>query len=210
MLTVGKGVINMGCCKPPNRFIPWFSSWQDFTPVIPKMYWDVESQEQRMHAICEQLHKLACFVDFMGGKVSENRDDIDELQEQFEKFIESGFYDYYADQLEQWINDNLPWLWKTFAKQVFFGLTMDGHFCAYVPESWQDITFDTGMVFGRSDYGRLILRFNADGAINNTYDYSYSDAEALELEQAIADLETIIGRSDLCYDTLFTNLDEEV
>ena len=79
-----------------------------------------------------------------------------------------------------------------------------------IPDGWQDITFDTGMVWGRSDYGRLILRFIADNAYDNTYDYSYSDAEALELEQAIADLETIIGRGDLCYDTLFTNLDEEV
>lgn len=200
----------MGCCKPPNRFIPWFAAWQEFSPVIPKMYWDVESAEQRTHAICAQLHKLVCFADFLGDKISINRDDIDELQRLFEQFQDSGFYDYYADQIEQWIRDNLPWLWKTFAKQVFFGLTPDGHFCAYVPDGWEDITFDTGAVYGRSDYGRLILRFTADNAIDNTYDYSYSDAQALELQQAIADLETIIGRGDLCYDTLFTNLDEEV
>lgn len=200
----------MGCCKPPNRYVPWFSAWQDFSPVIPKMYWDVESQEQRIHAMCAQLHKLVCFVDFMGGKVSENRDDIDELQRLFKEFQESGFYDYYADQLEQWINDNLLLLWQTFAKQVFFGLTPDGHFCAFVPESWQDITFDTGAVFGRSDYGHLILRFTADNAYDNTYDYSYTDSEQLAIEQIMADIETYIGHGELCYDTLFTNLDEEV
>ena len=124
--------------------------------------------------------------------------------------MQSGFEDYYEAQIEQWIRDNTAQLFTTLAKQVFFGLTMDGHFVAYIPDGWQDITFDTGAVYGRSDYGRLILRFTADGAIDNTYDYSYSDAQTLELEQAIADLETIIGRSDLCYDTLFTNLDEEV
>lgn len=32
----------------------------------------------------------------------------------------------------------------------------------------------------------------------------------MKLEQAIADLETVVERSDLCYNTLFTNLDEEV
>lgn len=200
----------MGCCKPPNRYIPWFNAWQEFTPTIPKMYWDVESQEQRLHAICAQLHKLVCFADYLGDKISINRADIDDLQNQFEQFMESGFYDYYADQIETWIENNLPWLWKTFAKQVFFGLTKDGKFCAFVPDSWQDITFDTGAVFGRSDYGRLILRFTADGAIDNTYNYTYSNAEENSLAQMIADIETFIGRNDLCYDTLFTNLDEEV
>ena len=201
----------MGCCKPPGkRFIPWFSAWQEFSPVIPKMYYDVESAEQRMHAVCAQLHKLVCFADYLGDKISVNRDDIDELQRLFEQFQENGFYDYYAEQIEQWINDNLPWLWKTFAKQVFFGLTMDGHFVAYIPDGWEDITFDTGMVWGRSDYGRLILRFTADNAIDNTYDYSYSDAEENSLAQMIADIESFIGRNDLCYDALFTNINEEV
>ena len=197
-------------CYPPGRYIPWFNAWQDYTPVIPKMYWDVDSQEQRIHNICATLHKLVCYADFLGENISINHNDIVKLQEDFKKFQESGFFDYYAAQIEEWIRDNLPWLWKTFAKQVFFGLTMDGHFVAYIPDGWQDITFDTGAVWGRSDYGRLILRFTADGAIDNTYDYTYSDAQTLELQNAIADLETIIGRSDLCYDTLFTNLDEEV
>ena len=200
----------MGCI---NR-MPWlFPGYLDFTtaaPVIPKLYWDVESQEQRWARICEQLGKVICYADCMGKQLSITMQDVVDLQNEFEEFKESGFFDYYAEQLEQWIKDNAASLFTMLAKQVFFGLTMDGHFVAYIPDGWEDITFDTGMVYGRSDYGRLILRFTSDGAIDNTYDYSYSDAQTLELEQAIADLETIIGRGDLCYDTLFTNLDEEV
>ena len=156
-----------GCCPPPNRYVPGFSAWQEFTPVIPKMYWDVESQEQRMHNVCATLHKLVCYADLLADKIGINRADIDELQRLFKEFQESGFYDYYAEQIEQWINDNLGFLFTHLAKQVYFGLTLDGHFVAYIPESWQDIVFDTGMVYGLDTYGRLILRWDVDESEGN-------------------------------------------
>lgn len=197
----------MGCI---NRMSWLFPGYMDFTttaPVIPKLYWNVASQEQRWARICEQLGKVICYADCMGKQLNITMKDVEQLQSEFEEFKESGFFDYYAEQLEKWIKDNAAFLFTTLAKQVFFGLTMDGYFCAYIPDGWEDITFDTGAVYGRSDYGRLILRFSADGAIDNTYNYSYNAAQALELQTAIADLETIIGRDELCYDALFTNLD---
>lgn len=154
----------MDCCKPPNRYIPWFAAWQEFSPVIPKMYWDVESQEQRLHAICAQLHKLVCFADYLGDKISINRADIEELQRLFEQFMESGFDDYYADQVETWIDEHLEWIFTHVAKQVYFGLNEQGYFVAYIPESWDDIIFDTGMVYGIDTYGRLILRWDVDNS----------------------------------------------
>lgn len=145
-----------------RRWIPRYIGFTDFTPVIPSMYWDVYSAEQRYHAICKELCKVISYCDCIGEKTNINSQEIAELVEEFEKFKESGFYDYYAEQIEQWINDNADRLFKTFAKQVFFGLTLDGHFIAYVPESWDDIVFDTGAVYGLGTYGRLILRWDAD------------------------------------------------
>ena len=43
---------------------------------------------------------------------------------------------------------------------VFFGLTLDGYFVAYIPESWTQIIFDTGAVYGTPEYGRLILSYD--------------------------------------------------
>lgn len=199
----------MGCI---NR-MPWlFPGYLDFTtaaPVIPKLYWDVESQEQRWARICEQLGKVICYSDCLGKQLNITMQDVIDLQNEFEEFKASGFFDYYAEQLEQWIKDNTALLFTMLAKQVFFGLNDEGYFVAYIPDGWQDITFDTGAVYGRSDYGRLILRFTADNAINNTYDYSYTNSEVSEVETMLADIETFIGRNDLCYDALFTNLDAE-
>ena len=45
-------------------------------------------------------------------------------------------------------------------KTVYFGLTLDGYFVAYIPESWTQIIFDTGAVYGTPEYGRLILSYD--------------------------------------------------
>lgn len=150
------------CGKHRDRWVPWFAGFTEFTPTIPKMYWDVESQEQRILAICRQLHKLVCYADMLGDRISINREDIDELQMLFGQFMESGFDDYYAKQVEQWIDEHLTFVFEHTAKQVYFGLNEQGYFVAYIPESWDDIVFDTGMQYGMDTYGRLILRWDVD------------------------------------------------
>ena len=146
-----------------------------FTPAIPKLYWDVDSQEQGIRQLWKVVEKLCDYANEICDQTNLNTSDIAELQKRFEEFVEHGFDDYYAEQLEQWFIDNAWKIYERTAKQVFFGLTDDGYFCAYVPESWKEIEFDTGAIYGTEEYGRLILRFAADGrgAIDNTgYDAS--------------------------------------
>ena len=154
------------CCEYQDisRWVPGFIGFTEFTASIPKMYWDVKSQEQRILTICKQLHKLICYADLLGDKININHDDILELQELFEKFQESGFDDYYANQVEKWIHDHMTWIFNTVAKQVYFGLNEQGYFVAYIPDGWDDIIFDTGTVYGKDTYGRLILRWDIDNS----------------------------------------------
>ena len=194
---------------------PPFPGWVEGAPVIPEQYWDVISPEQRVKTISEWLKKI---VDFLNDETTPQinlfLEDVEKLQAQFDRFVESGFYDYYVDQLKDWINENVPWFFERFGKQVFFGLTDDGYFCAYVPDSWGDIQFDTGAVYGRSDYGRLILKFepnpNAHGVIDNTYSNYTLNAKQQTMQQLIADLESTTRRSDATYNAMFSNLDVEV
>lgn len=192
----------------PYRWFPPFGSWTAFEPAIPKLYWDVKSQEQRYFLLCKQLHKIICYLDCMGDHININHDEIEKLKELFKKFIDGEFSDYYKDLIDKWIQEHMPELISKAIKMVYFGLTDDGYFSAYIPDAWSDLTFDTGHVFGRTDYGRLILRFEADGAIDNTY--SYSLAQPKKVDKLIADLETDAKRTDACFDTLFTNLDQDV
>ena len=153
----------MSCDKPkPYRYVPPFFGFTAFTPTIPKLYWDVHSQEQRIHHICEMLDKIICYADFLGDKVEINIGEIEALKSEFEEFKAHGFDDYYLEQIEKWVNDNLEELYRLLVKQVYFGLTLDGHFVAYIPESWNDIILDTGMIYGIDTYGRLILRWDVD------------------------------------------------
>lgn len=158
--------------------LPYFNPWMLTNPTLPKLYRETKSQEQLIANVYCIINALSEQVNNVTGQVNDNTEKIAELENLFQKFIDSGFEDYYEKQLEQWIRNNVKWLWETFAQMLFFGLTSDGHFCAYIPDSWSDIVFDTGAVYGTSQYGRLILRYQTDGSgvIDNTApDYDTGD-----------------------------------
>lgn len=195
-------------CNDSGKLVP-YSAFTAATPALPAFYWDVYSSEQRIKELCKELCKLADYANELGVHINLNKDDITKLQNELQNLKDGGLLDYYEKQIYQWIQDNMRDIMAAACKQVYFGLNDDGYFVAYVPDSWKEITFDTGAVFGRSDYGRLILRFDAEGnAINNTYAYSLSQTQPLK--QLIADLEVNAKRTDSTFDTLFTNLDKEV
>lgn len=150
--------------------LPYFDPFLIANPTLPKLYWEVKSPEQLTANLYCIINALKDYVNDTSGQVNENSAAIDALEMLFEKFMQSGFDDYYAQQIEDWINDNVKWLWQTFGQMMFAGLTDDGYFCIYVPDSWSDITFDTGAVYGTEDYGRLILRYETggQGVIDNT------------------------------------------
>lgn len=187
-----------------------FWGFSAFTPTIPKLYWNVKSQEQRILNLFDLLNKLVCYANDMGLAIDVNAEDIKALQKDMQSLKDGGLLDYYEQQIYQWIQDNMEALISASIKFVYFGLTEDGYFCAYIPSSWSEITFDTGAVYGRSDYGRLILKMQTDSpnSIDNTYGYSL--AQTTSLKQLIADLEVNAKRTDSTFDTLFTNLDSEV
>ena len=195
---------------PPSMIAP-FWGWTDFTPALPDFYWDVYSAEERIKKLCLELHKLCDYANMLGENINIDHELIQELQDAFTQFMESGFDDYYKAQLTAWLDSHMQEIIKSIIGHVFFGLTNDGYFCAYIPDGWQDIIFDTGMVFNRSDYGRLILKMNVDSpnAIDNTYSYTLN-AQPNSIEQLIRDLEVTTRRGDASYETLFTNMNEVV
>lgn len=149
-----------------NPLIP-YASYTQFTPAVPEFYWDVYSAEQRMKHLCMELKKVISYIEYVAKEADVSHEALQELQEEFEKFQESGFEDYYEEQIEQWVKDNLGSLFETYSRGVYFGLNLDGRFVAYVPDSWNDIVFDTGADFTLDTYGRLILRMDVDSPYDN-------------------------------------------
>lgn len=153
----------MGTYLPGLNF-PIYSGWTQYTPVIPKLYWDVYSAEQRMKQLCRNFDKVEHYLDYIAELMNEwNIEFSDELQAEFEKMwyeINNGLENAASD----WIANNLEWVFTHIAKQVYFGLNEQGYFVAYIPDGWDDIVFDTGMVYGEDTYGRLILRWDVDNS----------------------------------------------
>ena len=136
----------------------------DNAPVIPipSMYWNVISPEQRIKRMCHEICKLSSYAAYLGLELTDTEKELEDLKRAYEIFESGGFIDKYLDRIEEWIDENMERLFAAAAKMVFFGLTLDGHFVAYIPESWSDIDFDTGMIYGSPEYGRLILRYDVD------------------------------------------------
>ena len=64
--------------------------------------------------------------------------------------------------LNTWMQENGPEIIAEFIKMVFFGLTDDGYFIAYIPDSWDDIQFGTSGLDDQPagvDYGHLTISY---------------------------------------------------
>lgn len=134
-----------------------FACWP-YTMAIPTFYWDAESQEQRVKYLCMLYDKLMAYLDALKDNVNVDSEAIKELQDAFQKFMESGFDDYYAQQVAQWIAENLQKIIDAMTvSTVYFGLTDDGYFTAFIPISWKLVQFDTIMDYSNPYYGHLVL-----------------------------------------------------
>lgn len=140
--------------------IPLYNAFTQLTPVIPKMYWDVYSQEERIKAICEHIDKIIAYANTLGIQINKNTDQIEKILDEFDEFKAGAYDDYYEKVISKWVEVNMPSIMKQAARMVFFGLTADGYFAAYIPETWADISFDTGFDYdNKSEYGHLILKY---------------------------------------------------
>lgn len=197
------------------RMLPRIADYpffEGFNTAIPNLYFGEYTQEQRLRCICEDLRKVQCYARELGINLNLTNEALEDLEKELEALQAGGWFDIYAAELEAWINKNMERLFSLAAKMVFFGLTDDGYFCAYIPDSWSDIEFDTGMQYGRFDYGRLILRYNVDGSgvIDNTGRYDEADItpvieELRNLERIVADIENLTDKHER---TLYTPMDE--
>lgn len=139
----------------PTTLVAPFWGWTAFTPALPDFYWNVYSAEERIKKICLELHKLCEYANMLGENINIDHDLITELQEAFDKFMESGFDDYYKEQIKDWIDANFKVIMDgLLGHMLFFGLTDDGYFTAYIPPKWA-ITFDTDINYDSENYGSL-------------------------------------------------------
>lgn len=67
--------------------IPFFYGFTAFTPEVPKLYWDVKSQEQRILEICKTQHKIICYIDAVVEQLNGLSTDIEGILETFQNEV---------------------------------------------------------------------------------------------------------------------------
>lgn len=117
--------------------------------------------------------------DWLLSRVKELKAQLEELedwktqwQDEYNKFmelvaqIESGnFPPSIRNAFYKWMRENANSLVGELVHNVFFAITDDGHFVAYIPDSWSDIIFNTTYYdIVLSDhpeykYGHLVLSY---------------------------------------------------
>ena len=143
----------------PTTPIAPFYGFTNFTPALPDFYWDVYSAEERIKEICYRIHKIVCYSNMLADNINIDHTLIDELQQAFEQFMESGFDDYYKAQVKAWIAANFQTIMDgLLGHMLFFALDKDGYFRAYIPEKWA-IAFDTIMDYSDINYGSLCIKY---------------------------------------------------
>lgn len=129
--------------------------------VMPLVFDDSLSYYE---VLCKVKHKLNELIEennrqqVMIDKIPGILEEIDEIDKEIEAIKNGEYIGNYIEALQEWIDENLQEFVGNIIKYVFFGLTDDGHFAAYIPQSWDFIRFDTGYdPNDESRYGHLML-----------------------------------------------------
>lgn len=128
-------------------------------PGDPGMYdlrWMV-SQIQSLTRLCEGIAKGQ---EQQGGNIvalNAALSDLNAAQHCINERLDHG--DFENENFMDWADKNLPAMVSEMVRFVWFGLTPDGHFCAYVPANWNWLTFDTGINITEPEYGHLIIKY---------------------------------------------------
>lgn len=153
--------INQSANSATTQYHSWVPQMPGYSAFKDKAFEDMRTPQEQIWWL------YACITALPStDENDEIKERIEQLFQLYNELLEQGFDKYYEElqkELEAWFTDNAWQIYQLIAKQVFFGLTDDGYFCAYVPDSWADIEFDTGAIYGTPEYGRLILGFDAGG-----------------------------------------------
>lgn len=102
-------------------------------------------------------------IDALNAWIETNTPKIDDL-EAFKDALESGTLPAgVVEGITTWLTLHAADILPSIVKNVWFGLSDAGYFVAYVPDSWNDITFKTTgldiLLDLMPDFGHLVLQY---------------------------------------------------
>lgn len=118
--------------------------------------------ELNLSWLLETVKDIIKEVDSLDEWKVQHEAEYEELKSFYDAIVSGNFPPDMYDALHKWVVDNAASIIGDLVKLVFFGLTDDGYFVAYIPETWDDVIFSTAgldLVVPGVDYGTLILSY---------------------------------------------------
>ena len=117
--------------------------------------------------IIKTIKTLGEVVETMEEWKHEHEAEYAQLKALYDAVMSGNFPPEIVNAFTKWMKTYGLDLLGELAKLVFFGINDDGYWVAYIPDSWEDIIFNTtGLDISLPDYpeyGRLVLSFLIGG-----------------------------------------------
>ena len=130
-----------------------------YVPGDPGMY-DLRWMVSQIQSLTALVQGIAKGQESQGGNITALNSamaDLAAAQKCIDDRLNAG--DFENGKFLEWADKNLPSMDCEMVRFVWFGLTPDGHFCAYVPANWGWLTFNTGTDITEPEYGHLIITY---------------------------------------------------
>lgn len=108
---------------------------------------------------------IQCCEDMQHWRI-DHEAEYNQLKALYDALMSGTFPPEIVTALNKWMAENGRDLVGELVKMVFFGITDDGYFVAYIPEYWDEIIFNTtgyDINLPDFDFGHLVLSFKIGG-----------------------------------------------
>jgi hypothetical protein len=99
--------------------------------------------ELNLDWIIKVIKKLIDTVDTLEGWKAQHEKEYNQLKKLYDDLIAGNFTPEMETALYKWTAEHTVEIIGKAIKMVFFGITDDGYFVAYIPNNWNEITFGT-------------------------------------------------------------------
>ena len=116
--------------------------------------------ELNLSWVIEKIKELLVRADALENWREQHEQEYEQLKDLYDKIINGEFTPEIIAAFEKWMYENAIDLVGQLVKHVYFGLTNDGYFCAYIPDNWSDLMFDTIDDYDDALFGHLVLMYD--------------------------------------------------
>ena len=112
--------------------------------------------------LIKDTHTLDEAVEAIKQWIIDTQPTINDLKNLYIQISSGNLPEGMKEGIRKWMEENALDLVGELVKMVFFGITEDGYFIAYIPESWDDIDFGTtglDLSIPGIEYGHLVLSY---------------------------------------------------